>query len=48
MAEVRRLEAELVRYQERMEQLDMILRSGSWRISGALHRLANRLRRRSR
>jgi len=48
MAQVRRLEAELVRYQDRMDQLDMILGSGSWRISGVLHRLANRFRRRSR
>jgi Methyltransferase domain len=48
MAEVRRLEAELVRYQDRIEQLDQILGSWSWRVGGALHRLARRLRGRSR
>lgn len=46
LGRVRRLEAELVRYEPRVEQLDLILRSKSWRIGGALHRLARRLRRR--
>jgi hypothetical protein len=46
LADARRLEAELVRYQDRMDQLDMILGSRSWRIGGALHRLAVRMRRR--
>jgi len=48
LANARRLEAELVRYQDRMDQLDVILRSRSWRIGGALHRLAVRLRGRPR
>jgi SAM-dependent methyltransferase len=43
---MRRLEAELVRYQDRIKHLDVILRSRSWRIGGALHRLGRRLRRR--
>ena len=46
LGETRRLEAELVRYQTRMEQLDAILRSKSWRVGGALHRLLRRSRRR--
>lgn len=32
LGQVRRLEAELVRYRERMEELDAIQRSRSWRI----------------
>jgi hypothetical protein len=46
LGHTRRLEAELLRYEERMEQLDVILRSKSWRFGGALHRFARRLRRR--
>ena len=46
LGETRRLEAELVRYQLRMEQLDAILHSKSWRVGGVLHRLATRSRRR--
>jgi hypothetical protein len=42
IGEARRLEAELTRYQARMEQLDAILGSKSWRIGGALHRLLTR------
>ncbi len=48
LGNTRRLEAELVRYQDRMDQLDLILGSRSWRIGGALHRFAVRLRRRPR
>jgi hypothetical protein len=32
LGHVRRLEAELVRYRERMEELDAIQRSRSWRV----------------
>ncbi len=32
LGQVRRLEAELVRYRDRMEELDAIQRSRSWRI----------------
>lgn len=46
LGRARRLEAELMRYEPRVEQLDAILRSKSWRIGGALHRIARRLRRR--
>ena len=32
LGQIRRLEAELVRYRERMEELDAIQRSRSWRV----------------
>jgi hypothetical protein len=44
---MRRLEAELVRYETRMEQLDAILGSTSWRLGGVLHRAVRRLGRRN-
>jgi len=37
LGQVRRLEAELVRYRERMEELDVILTSRSWRVIRLLH-----------
>lgn len=37
LGQVRRLEAEVVRYQERMEELDVILTSRSWRLVQLVH-----------
>jgi hypothetical protein len=39
LGEVRRLEAELVRYRERVEELDRIQRTPAWKVLQAVRRL---------
>jgi hypothetical protein len=44
LGRARHLEAELVRYQERMDELDLVHRSRAWRALGVLRRLLGRAR----